>query len=384
MRKLQFFTLLVGLTSAACGQGADGRTRAAPIASSRVVQTATTEFGRLIQNLSEPGGYFDTDNLISNETSYLHVMGRMREMEVSGGAYLGVGPSQNFSYMAQIRPSIAFLVDIRRDNLLQHFLFKALFQLADSRVHYLAMLFGRPIPRDTAGWAARGIEDLVAYIDGTPPDEESVAAYSSAVAVRVTSFGLPISDSDLATIRRFHNTFIRAGPGLRFNSFNRAPQPYYPTLRQLLLETDLTGKKANYLAAEEHFLYLKSMQQRDLIVPVVGDLAGDRAVRAIGDYLEQIDERVSAFYTSNVEFYLMGDGSFDRFADNVATLPRTERSVIIRSYFGGRFRYRHPEAVPGYYSVQLLQTIQSFVEEHNARGFASYLDVVTKHSLNLR
>ncbi len=96
MRKLQFFTLLVGLTSAACGQGADGRTRAAPIASSRVVQTATSEFGRLIQNLSEPGGYFDTDNLISNESSYLHVMGRMREMEVCGGAYLGVGPSQNF------------------------------------------------------------------------------------------------------------------------------------------------------------------------------------------------------------------------------------------------------------------------------------------------
>src|SRR5215204_4388412 len=67
---------------------------------------AATEFGRLIERLSEPGGYFDTDNLISNEASYLHVLGRLRKLQTSGGAYIGVGPDQNFSYMAQIRPRI--------------------------------------------------------------------------------------------------------------------------------------------------------------------------------------------------------------------------------------------------------------------------------------
>ena len=111
-----------------------------------VATVAQTGFAGLIERLSEPGGYFDTDNLISNETSYLHVMGKLREMGVTGGAYLGVGPSQNFSYMARIRPNIAFLVDIRRDNLLQHLLYKALFELSDSRIEYLAMLFGRRRP----------------------------------------------------------------------------------------------------------------------------------------------------------------------------------------------------------------------------------------------
>ena len=30
----------------------------------------TTDFARLVDRLSEPGGNFDRDNLVSNETSY--------------------------------------------------------------------------------------------------------------------------------------------------------------------------------------------------------------------------------------------------------------------------------------------------------------------------
>ena len=85
-------------------------------------------FAALVARISEPGGYFDSDNLISNESSYLHVLGAMRRLGVAGGAYVGVGPDQNFSYIAQVRPRIAFIIDIRRDNLLQHLLFKSLFE----------------------------------------------------------------------------------------------------------------------------------------------------------------------------------------------------------------------------------------------------------------
>src|SRR5215207_5179885 len=108
-------------------------------------------FAALVARLSEPGGYFDSDNLISNESSYLHVLGAVRKLGVSGGAYVGVGPDQNFSYIAQVRPRIAFLVDIRRDNLLQHLLFKSLFEMARNRAEYLALLTGRTAPADTTG-----------------------------------------------------------------------------------------------------------------------------------------------------------------------------------------------------------------------------------------
>src|SRR5688572_33360977 len=87
-------------------------------------------FAAQIASLSEAPGYFDTDNLISNERSYLQVIPDLRAPAIRGHAYIGVGPDQNFSYIAAMRPSIAFILDIRRDNMLLHLLFKALFQLS--------------------------------------------------------------------------------------------------------------------------------------------------------------------------------------------------------------------------------------------------------------
>ena len=101
-------------------------------------------FASLVDRLSERPGYFDTDNLISNERSYLHVATELRGLAGRGrSVYLGVGPDQNFSYIAHVRPSLAILIDIRRDNLLLHLLFKALFAEARTRAAYLAMLTGR-------------------------------------------------------------------------------------------------------------------------------------------------------------------------------------------------------------------------------------------------
>src|SRR5262245_29283484 len=79
---------------------------------------APSGFAGQIASLSEPAGYFDTDNLISNERSYLEVLPDLKKLGVKGGAYIGVGPDQNFSYIAAVRPDIAFIVDVRRDNML--------------------------------------------------------------------------------------------------------------------------------------------------------------------------------------------------------------------------------------------------------------------------
>ena len=216
-----------------------------------------------------------------------------------------------------------------------------------------------------------------------PPDPEWSAAAREAVQEQVRVFGVPLSAADLDTIDRFHQSFIEGGLDLRFQSFGRAPQPYYPTLRQLLLETDLTGHQASYLATEDAYRFVKGLQGQDRIIPVVGDLAGEHALPEIGRVIAEQGERVSAFYTSNVEFYLMREGSFPRFAATVAALPRDERSVIIRSYFN-RPRGPHPQAIPGYASTQLLQTVDSFAEQAASGGPAGYWELVTRNSLDLR
>ncbi len=363
----------------------EGRAVATPGALQQQVVWAAPDssFANLIERLSEPDGYFDTDNLISNETSYLHVVAKLEELGVSGGAYIGVGPDQNFSYIAAIRPDIAFIVDIRRDNLLQQFMFKALFALADNRIEYLCLLHGRPLPKDLDGWRDRSVEDLVEYVDRAAGDAGLAAAVLDAVAQQVVSYGYPLDSADLAKIRRFHGEFIREGLGLRFRSHGRRPRPHYPTYRQLLLERDLSGRRASYLADEDDFQYVKSLQSRDRVIPVVGDLAGDHALRAIGRYLAQRGETLSAFYTSNVEYYVMRQNAFEPYVRNLRELPHTENSVIIRSFFGRNFGYAHPQAVPGYFSVQLLQTISSLLAEASAGGYASYLQLVNKHQIDL-
>ncbi|MBO0861367.1 MAG: hypothetical protein J2P21_23335 [Chloracidobacterium sp.] len=343
-------------------------------------------FAQIVENFSEPNGYFDSDNLISNEASYLHVMGKMRQMKVTGGAYIGVGPDQNFSYIAQIRPSVVFITDIRRDNLLQHLFFKSVFALSSNRLEYLCLLFGRPLPPDLKSWDSRSVQDIVAYLDRTPPKRELFEKTRASVLSKAQSFGVKLNAAELETINHIHTAFFDGGPDLKFTSHGRAPRWYYPSYRNLLFEKDLTGKYCNYLVSEDDFRFLRSLEERNLIIPIVANLAGDHALKSVARYLTERGERVSALYTSNVEFYLMrgfSNDDFKHFADNVSLLPRNERSVIIRSYFNGAWGYEHPQSVNGYYSTQLLQTMESFVKEYSSGGYKSYSDLVSKHILDL-
>ncbi|MCW5967795.1 MAG: hypothetical protein KIT57_04720 [Blastocatellales bacterium] len=342
------------------------------------------EFARLSEHLSEAGGYFDTDNLISNEASYLHVLGALRRLNVAGGAYIGVGPDQNFSYIAQIRPQIAYIIDIRPDNLLQHLWFKSLFAASRNRIEYLALMLAKPLPENTGQWEARSIQQIVDYLDGVKTNPELFAAATRTLAEQLKTFGFELKENQLATIERIHRAFAADGLDLRFTSRNRAPRAYYPTLRDLLLERDLTGSHGSYLSSESGFRFLKDLQARNMVVPVVGDLGGNRALVSTGRDIAARGLRVSAFYTSNVEFYLMREGGFERFAENLKSLPTDSRSVIIRSYFGGGFGYRLPQTVPGYYSTQLLQTIPSLLQEVARGGYDSYSDLVTKHAIDLK
>ena len=360
----------------ACGEQAASGQRAP--SSQTVTQSLTrVEFVQLIEQLSEPSGYFDTDNLISNETSYLHVIGEMEELEVEGGVYVGVGPAQNFSYIAQVRPEIAFIIDIRRDNLLQHLLFKSLFGLSSTRIDYLCLLTATPLPENPQEWSDRPISELVAYVDRTPSTDVAINTTRRAVIERVTESGVALDAEMLATIDRLHQEFTKAGLSLRFQSFNRPPRPDYPTLRQLLLETDRSGEQRNFLAKEEDFQFVKSLEDRNLVVPVVGDLAGQHALSAIGNYVADRDQIISAFYTSNVEFYLVRQGTFPSFAQTVSGLPIDERSVIIRSYFNRGFSGRLPQYVPGYNSTQLLQRIETFVTGYEQGRYRTYWDLIS-------
>ena len=95
---------------------------------------------------------------------------------------------------------------------------------------------------------------------------------------------------------------------------------------------DAAGNPQSFLSTEENFQFVKSLEQKNLLIPVSGDFGGPKAVRAIGAYLQKQGRVVSAFYVSNVEQYLFQDGKATAFYDNVATLPVNDESVFIRPY----------------------------------------------------
>jgi len=296
---------------------------------------AKTSFAAQIERLSEAEGTFDTDNLISNERSYLDVIPALMSAGVRGGAYIGVGPDQNFSYIARIRPAIAYIIDVRRDNLLLHLLFKALFANARSRVEYASLLTGRVVPPRRDVWIGASAEHIAAYIDSAERDSRSARQVRERLERTIEGFGVPLSRADLDTIARFHGEFIDAGLSLRFRSHGREPRSHYPTLRDLLLATDADGRTWSYLASEDAFQFVRSLEARDAVVPIVGNVSGPHAMRAIASAIAARGERVSAFYISNVESYLFRDGMYITFAENLRHLPHDRRTVMIRSIFGG-------------------------------------------------
>src|SRR6185369_9110033 len=80
---------------------------------------------------------------------------------------------------------------------------------------------------------------------------------------------------------------------------------------------------------EEAYHYIREMERKNLIVPLVADFSGPKTMRRISQYLKERNSTVTAFYLSNVEMYLEGP-KMRNFQENVATLPMESSSTLIR------------------------------------------------------
>jgi hypothetical protein len=310
--------------------------RLSPPARSIVPESLTNEqFWSLTTTLSEPGGSFRSENLLSNERAMQHVIPELLRAVRPGSAYLGVGPEQNYTYIAALRPSIAFIVDIRRGNARLHLMYKALFELSADRVEFVSRLFSRKRPDGVAPGANAG-EIFNAFL-ATQPDNELFAQNIAAIRKQLTGVrGFQLPDEDLQGIEWIFQTFYSNGPQIQYTA-NFGGTSNHPTYADLMTGTDAAGLSRSFLATSESFSFLKGLHTRNLIVPVVGDFAGSKALRGIGRYLADKQTIVGAFYLSNVEQYLGREGRWSLFCENVATMPLDETSSFIRSVRDGTY-----------------------------------------------
>jgi hypothetical protein len=341
------------------------------------------EFSRLIRDFSEEGGYFMSDNFTSSEDSYLTIVDKLQELAVTGGAYIGVGPEQNFTYIAKIRPRIAFIVDIRRQAMIQHLMYKAIFHLSPTRSHFLSLLLSRPIPAEKAPGANAPLDEIIDFFDNIAADNKAYSENLAAIRKTIQEdFQFPLSPEDQASLEYVYGSFHTWGFEIGFDAggrrrWGRRGFSRFPNLRHLLAMRDLKGKQESFLASTKDYDFVRSMQRRNLIIPVVGDFSGKKALAAVGDYLREHKLTVSVFYVSNVEIVLLDWGSFEQFSDfvkNVKKLPTNERSLLLRSTFS---YYGHPARLPGYQLCNFLQKVPTFLKDFDQGRYQSYYGLMT-------
>jgi len=349
---------------------------AAPVLPERLTDA---EFWALSRDLSEPNGFFRSENLVSNEHTFQYVIPALKQAVKPGGVYLGVAPDQNFTYIVATQPRMAFIVDIRRGNLLELMMYKAVIELSADRADFISRLFSKKRP---TGLTARStVTELFAAFDRVETSPTLYAQNVSAIRdLLLRKHGFGLSAEDMKQLESIYFAFFWDGPPIRYSSTPSGfgggrsfGNPNFPTYEELMMMTDVEGKSRSYLASEENFRILKNLEERNLIVPVVGNFAGPKALRAVGRYVREHGAIVSAFYVSNVEQYLFQDGIWNDFARNVATLPADDSSTFIRSV-SNRQGYEGPYV---WYDgrASALDPIRRFVRDFEAGRIRTYYDV---------
>src|SRR5262245_41326901 len=254
-----------------------------PQASSRAqgipARLTDQQFWKFVTESSEADGYFQSDNLVSNELTLQQIIPELLKGRAPNGVYLGVGPDQNFTYIAAMRPKIAFIVDIRRGAMLQHLMYKALFELAEDRAEFVSLLFSRPRPQGMRD-DATPMQLLEAYY---PVATDSTMYWRTLRTVRdhlTRQHGFALSEDDFAGIEYVFTSFYLGGPDISYNygggaGFSGRGRGM-PSFADLMVATDAEGLNRGFLANEQQYGVVRQMHLRNLIIPVVGDFAGPK------------------------------------------------------------------------------------------------------------
>jgi hypothetical protein len=366
-------------------------------------QLSDAEFWRFVSDASEAGGGFLSENFVSNELGYPYVIPALMQRARTGGAYIGVGPEQNFSYVVAVHPRIAFIVDIRRQNMIEHLMYKAVFELSANRTDFVSLLFARK-PASSVSRSATP-EELFAAFVGVPEDTSLYQQSLDTIKDHLLKkHRFMLSAEDESTLEHVYAEFAREGANIRY-SVNTIPPgvpitiqdpaggiriirgtvppdtrqltgaavtqflgSQFPTYADVMKATDADGRTWSYLSTEASYQAIRELQQKNLIVPLVGDFAGPKAIRAVGQYLKEHDAVLSTFYVSNVEQYLTPLPKLQSFYGNVATLPLEPSSTFIRS---AQVQGIQPGLAQS--SLSSIQTALDAVLEGRAQNWADIL-----------
>ena len=222
--------------------------------------------------------------------------------------------------------------------MLLHLMYKALIEMSPTREEFLSRLFSRPIPPSTSPDATAPGRCSTAF-EQEEPDGVAFERNRAEIYARLQRrHGFSLTRADLGGIDYVYRAFYSAGPDIRYSFGRGAGWQPFPTYKDLMTADDGQGVQRGLSGERGALPDARDLQERNLIVPMVGDFAGPKALRSVARYLDMHHATVSVFYTSNVEQYLFRDDAWQRFYNNVGALPIDARSTFIRAFFNNQGR----------------------------------------------
>jgi hypothetical protein len=335
-----------------------------PQASAIPSQLTDQEFGRLIMEFSEPGGDYPYQNFVSNEITLQRIIPPARRAIKVDGVFIGVGPEQNFTYVSALKSRMAFIVDVRRQNMLLHLMYKAVFEMSPTRADFMVNLFSRRRPGFVDERTT--VSQLFDQFERSTEDPALQARTSASIKATLVRHGFSLTEEDFTKIAYVHGVFQSGGPTIDYAFMSSAPTTSiaWPSYRVLMNATDASGQNWSFLATEESYQYVRQMQLKNLIVPLVGNFAGARTLRSIAQYLKDRGTTVSAFYISNVETYL-NPQQLQTFYRNIEALPSDSSSILMR-FVNGNSNSIFPWWKPTAPHQSVVSRIGTLVKQVNA------------------
>lgn len=233
-----------------------------------------------------------------------------------GGAYVGVGGDQAYSFIAMARSEWAWVMDYDPRVVDHHKRMRAFILEAETPEQFIEL------------WSSASSKRALEVIERQHGDTEEHAK---------------LRRGYLATRERLHVYFRE--------------------------QADDQGKVEGYgwLATPEHYAYVRRLYQQGRIMPIKGDLLGVESLRTVALAARALGVPVRVFYTSNAPISWGGQIT-DPYRDNVLGLPFDRRSIVLQTTADGGFRQtghwhynvqwgRHMHALlrkPGYDTVMKM------------------------------
>jgi len=97
--------------------------------------------------------------------------------------------------------------------------------------------------------------------------------------------GYALSAEDVRRISFIQETFNRVGLSITAEYSSPGSPGGIPVTFDLMTATDKNGQPWSFLSSEAPYRYIRELHRKNLIVPLVVNFAGSKAIRSVGDYL---------------------------------------------------------------------------------------------------